>query len=115
MYEFRVLEVVRVVDGDTVDLRIDMGFHLQAIFRFRLLGVNTPEIFGQHKAEDGLLAKDATIRWFMKHDKDLVVKTYKTDSFGRWLAYVTAPNACLNEELRKSGWIDKDHKYEPLP
>mgnify|MGYP000163561762 CR=1 FL=1 len=43
MYDYRVTDVIRVIDGDTVDLRIDIGFHLSAALRFRLLSIDTPE------------------------------------------------------------------------
>lgn len=83
MYEYYVVEVMRVVDGDTVDLRIDLGFHLTAALRFRLLGVDTPE-----RGKPGFReATEFTREWLAARDW-LAARTVKTDSFGRWLAEV---------------------------
>ena len=43
MYEYKIKEVVKVVDGDTVDLNIDLGFNLTKKERVRLAGIDTPE------------------------------------------------------------------------
>ena len=42
-------KLVRVVDGDTIDLDIDLGFYIRITERVRLKGVNTPEIFRVRK------------------------------------------------------------------
>lgn len=82
-YEYRVLEVIRVVDGDTVDLRLDLGFHLSAALRFRLLDIDTPERGKPGWAE----ATHYTTMWLFAH-MDLWAVTEKADSFGRWLARI---------------------------
>jgi len=82
-----------VVDGDTVDLVVDMGFHCSFSGRFRLLGIDTPELNSKdpvlkaraHVAKDrviSLLAPGST-KWnmFVQIQKD-------TDNFGRWLASI---------------------------
>ena len=43
MYEYRIHEVNRVVDGDTIDVTIDLGFDILYKTRVRLYGINTPE------------------------------------------------------------------------
>lgn len=80
---FPVLAVDRVVDGDTVDLLVDVGFHLTAVQRFRLLGVDTPE-----RGEPGWSEATAALnRWLYESD-ELRVISRKSDSFGRWLGDV---------------------------
>lgn len=106
MYEYKVLQVLRVVDGDTVDLELDLGFHLTAALRFRLVGVNTPEIF-HDPVPDGFTAKQITEEWLQARAGLLTVRTTKTDAFGRWLAEIIAPDGTLNGELVKRGWIYK--------
>lgn len=103
-YEYRIVEVIRVVDGDTVDLRLDLGFHLTTALRFRLLDVDTPE-----RGQDGWTdATDYTKAW-LKGFGDLWAVTEKADSFGRWLARIESrpPNLrpwfCLNDDLLTSG------------
>ena len=84
---------LEVVDGDTLTLRIDTGFHSTRVDRVRLLGVNAPEL---HKADShaaGLQAKmfvQAQITAWQASQAEwpLLVQTHKSDSFGRWLAEV---------------------------
>lgn len=92
----------RVVDGDTLDLTIDGGFHTWHVERVRLLGVNTPEVVGATKAA-GLDAKDFAVHWLA--GVELVVQSYKSDAFGRYLANVwrTSDGAQLNDDLLSSG------------
>ena len=77
--------VVNVVDGDTVDAVIDMGFYTKVTHRVRLLRVNCPEKFGETK-ELGLRAKGFTTNKLL--GKDVYLVTQKTDSFKRWLGEV---------------------------
>lgn len=88
LYFYKVRSVHRVVDGDTYDLEIDLGFHQYGILRFRLLGVDTPEKYGRNASEDGQVATDFAASWLDLHDGHLTVHTQKSDSFGRWLADV---------------------------
>jgi micrococcal nuclease len=101
----RKAHVVHVVDGDTIDVIIDLGFHIAMEERLRLLRVNTPEKFGPTK-EAGLAAKDYVESKLM--DKDIVIHTEKADSFKRWLAEVWYINedgeqVNFNDELLANG------------
>lgn len=82
-YLYRVPRVRRVVDGDTVDAVLDLGLHLEAAVRLRVLGVDTPERGMPGWAD----ATAATTAWLERAvlEADLVVETAKADSFGRWL------------------------------
>ena len=81
MYEYRA-KVNRVVDGDTVDVDIDLGFgvwlHNE---RVRIMGIDTPESRTSDKAEKvfGLLSK-ARLKELL--EKDAILKTYKDNSTG---------------------------------
>lgn len=97
MYEYKA-SVKRVVDGDTIDMVVDMGFYMTATLRFRVLGINTPELRRGTPAEKakGREAKDRV--WDLceearihKGDYSIVIRTEKADSFGRWLAEVWLP------------------------
>lgn len=97
-YRYRVLEVRRVVDGDTVDLVLDLGFYMSAALRFRILGVDTPER-GQAGAVE---ATDFVQLWLQT--PDLVAHTRKADSFGRWLADIVAEDgSSLSVALLEAG------------
>jgi micrococcal nuclease len=90
MYEYNAV-LDRVVDGDTVDLIVDLGFRIKAHYRFRLLGIDAPEPRGATKTE-GLAAK----AWLEEalEGKDLIVHSEKSEKYGRWLAKIwTDPDA----------------------
>jgi micrococcal nuclease len=96
---------VKVIDGDTIDVDIDLGFgtwlHSK---RLRLYGLDTPE----KNTPEGVKAKQFTTDWVNKYMKDgvLTVKTLsdKPDKYGRILAQVYGTSAfSLNEELLSSG------------
>ena len=52
MYVYKC-EIVKVIDGDTLDVLIDLGFNIKMKERVRLLGVDTPEVFGQNAVPSG--------------------------------------------------------------
>ena len=61
-YTYKAL-LVRVVDGDTVDVNIDLGFNCWMLERVRLEGIDTAEIFGPHASPLGQLARSYVITW----------------------------------------------------
>lgn len=107
-------EVLNVVDGDTVDLRIDLGFDIHHKIRVRLYGVNTPESRTKDLKEKelGLKAKQFTKDWLTKH-KWVFINTIpdKNDKYGRVLARIFSSEniddpltACLNKDIIQSGY-----------
>lgn len=90
MYEYKAV-ITNVIDGDTFDMDIDLGFNIHIHERVRLLDIDTPEKFGKEK-ELGLLVKDYAVCEFL--GMNVVIKSEKadvaadTDSFGRWLVRV---------------------------
>lgn len=106
LYSFLVIGVDRVVDGDTVDLTLDLGFRQRGTYRLRLADVDTPERGSVGYTE----ATDYTRQWLQSHDLLgylLVARTSKTGSFGRWLATIYAVKGddtrCLNTDLLLHG------------
>lgn len=99
-WEYRV-SLHRVVDGDTYDLAVDLGFYLQAILRFRLRGADCPE----PRSPGGPAATAFAAAWFAERQGRLYARTYKTDSFGRWLAdlYTSTTEDDLAGALREAG------------
>jgi micrococcal nuclease len=79
-------KVVRIVDGDTLDVDLDYGDRLHAIRRLRLSGVNTPEA----KSEQGRTAT-AFVTTVLPVGTEVIVTTFKPDKFGRQLAVVHLP------------------------
>jgi len=90
VYEFKVKEILRVVDGDTVDLTVFLGFYVTQEIRVRLLDVDAPEIRGKEKI-DGFKIKALAAMWFDDHkDDELWIETRKTGKYGRWLGIIRA-------------------------
>ena len=103
-------KLLSVIDGDTVDLSIDLGFNIHHRVRVRLYGVDTPESRTTDKVEKaaGLKSKEFVKSWFDANPK-LVIQTMKdkNEKYGRILANVYADenkNECLNEKLVSEGF-----------
>jgi micrococcal nuclease len=110
MYEYFVKEVVKVVDGDTIDVIIDLGFDIMFASRVRLAGIDTPESRTKDKAEKALgLESKKYLADRLKDAKNIVIKTEKinsTEKFGRvlgWL-YVNGEGNSLNIEMIENGY-----------
>ena len=113
-YNFRVVEINRVVDGDTIDVTIDLGFDLFKKERVRVAGVDTPEK-RTRDLEEKALGIDAT-NWIkdklegaITGDDDLVIRTELVGGMGKygrllgWL-YVGDSNVSLNEQMIDEGY-----------
>lgn len=113
-------QCLRVIDGDTVDLLVDCGFHNHRVDRFRLYGIDTYELSSKDAAERekaqaakakmierlspalGTLSTESPVKWALK------IQTRKDpDHFGRWLAdvwcQVNGTEIHLNAELLALG------------
>ena len=113
-YNFRVTEIVKVVDGDTIDVLIDLGFDLYKKERVRIAGVDTPEK-RTRDLEEKELGIHAT-NWMkdkltetIKGDEELTIRTELkggTGKYGRllgWL-YVGDATVSLNEKMITEGY-----------
>jgi len=107
-------KALKVVDGDTLDLMVDLGFDVQHKIRVRLYGVNTPESRTKDASEKalGLKAKKFTEDWLTNHEW-VYVNTIpdKNDKYGRILARIFSSEnvsdpstACLNIDIIQSGF-----------
>ena len=104
MYEYKVASVVRVVDGDTVDVILDLGFGLSKKERVRVAGVDTPEKRTRNDKEKKL-GYDATSfaeEWF--GGGDIVVRTEKDGKYGRMLGWFHKGEECFNHRLIDEGF-----------
>lgn len=118
MYSYEA-HVNRVIDGDTVDLDIDLGFRTKLHnVRCRLIGIDTPESRGAKKCEAGLFAKEVVTKELL--DRDIKIRSYKdetvdvdSDSFGRWLVRIYLDGTDYNQslidrELAQPFMVEKD-------
>jgi len=110
MYEYFVKEVKNVVDGDTIDVIIDLGFDILFASRVRLAGIDTPESRTTDKAEKalGLEAKEY-LKKQLKDSKSVVIRTEKMDSsekYGRILGwvYVNGESESINNKMINDGY-----------
>ena len=97
MYEYKIKPGTwRVVDGDTVDLDIDLGFNITTRIRGRLGGVDTPERGHQdfHFATGKLVAHMMRLQ----EDDTMRVWTEKTGKYGRWIVWLDGD---VNAEMAK--------------
>ena len=105
-------KLVRVVDGDTCDALIDLGFNTFVKKRIRFAGVDTWECRTRDKAEKvkGLAAKAYTKEKLENSDNGLfTIKSHGVGKYGRVLGeiFLKGENNCLNELLKING-----HAYE---
>ena len=110
MYEYFVKEVKNVVDGDTIDVIIDLGFDILFSSRVRLAGIDTPESRTTNKAEKalGIEAKEY-LKKHLKDAKSVVIRTEKMDSsekYGRILGwvYVNGESESVNNKMINDGY-----------
>ena len=118
-YNFRVTEIKKVLDGDTIDVIIDLGFDLAKTERVRIAGVDTPEKRTRN-LEEKALGIDAT-EWLkdklegaIDGDDDLVIRTELVGGVGKygrllgWL-YIGDSDLSLNEQMITEGYA---HAYD---
>ena len=107
---FYQTKVLHVVDGDTLDLMIDLGFNVHHQIRVRLYGVDTPESRTTNLVEKaaGLKSKEFVARWVAKYPYAFIQTLKdKNEKYGRILANMYSDEArtnCLNTELVSSGF-----------
>ena len=113
-YNFRVTEVTKVVDGDTIDVVIDLGFDIYKHERVRIAGIDTPEK-RTRDLEEKALGIDAT-NWMkgvledtIAGDDELTIRTELKGGMGKygrllgWL-YINEDTVSLNEQMITEGY-----------
>ena len=118
-YNFRVTKINRVVDGDTIDVTIDLGFDLYKKERVRVAGIDTPEKRTRN-LEEKALGIDAT-NWIKERlnsaiagEEDLVIRTELVGGMGKygrllgWL-YIGDAELSVNEQMIAEGYA---HAYD---
>jgi len=110
MYEYFVKEVKNVVDGDTIDVIIDLGFDILFASRVRLAGIDTPESRTTDKTEKalGIEAKEY-LKKQLKDAKSVVIRTEKMNSsekYGRILGwvYINGESESVNNKMINDGY-----------
>ncbi len=95
-------EVVRVIDGDTVRLKVDLGFRMVYEDNFRLTGIDTPE-----RGHEGFTeATDRMKEWLLAEGNKVRLEVTKRDKYGRYLAKIssTTSGVVVNEVMVTEGY-----------
>jgi micrococcal nuclease len=109
-YIYRVKKVLKVVDGDTIDADIDLGFDISLTKRVRLAGIDTPESRTTDLKEKALgLEVKEWLKKRLEGAKDILIKTQLPDStekYGRILGklYINNEETSLNEQMIDEGY-----------
>ncbi len=110
MFEYYVKKVSKIVDGDTIDVDIDLGFDISFSSRVRLAGIDTPESRTSDKLEKSLgLESKAYLKSAIEAAKTVVIKTEKMDSsekYGRILGWVflDGSDVSINQKMIDDGY-----------
>jgi len=109
-YIYRIRSIAKVVDGDTIDADIDLGFDISLSKRIRLAGIDTPESRTKDEYEKklGLESKE----WLKKHlegAKNILIKTELPDStekYGRIIGhlYINSGEVSVNNKMIDEGY-----------
>jgi len=109
VFEYYVKKVTKVVDGDTIDVEIDLGFDISFSSRVRLAGIDTPESRTLNKMEKALgLEAKAYLKSQIDSAKTIVIKTEKINSsekYGRilgWL-FLDGSEVSMNQKMIEDG------------
>ena len=109
MYEYKIKEILKVYDGDTITVSIDLGFNTFRTEVLRFANIDTPEIRGEERPE-GLIAREyvaSKLYLAVEESIDITVKTEKDNKgkYGRYIAeiFIGDDEISLNEHLVNEG------------
>tara|TARA_R110002020_G_scaffold354301_2_gene567060 strand:- start:86 stop:421 length:336 start_codon:yes stop_codon:yes gene_type:complete len=108
MYKYRAL-CVKVVDGDTIDAFVDLGFDLWARKRIRLFGIDTPETRTKDLKEKqkGIAAKGFLKLTLEKNNYEFILLSHGVGKYGRCLGELFIDDISVNKLLIKEGHAKK--------
>ena len=102
MYEYKA-EVARVIDGDTVEVVIDLGFRVSLRETIRLIGINAPEM----RTEEGRKSKAFLESFFIAQDRKILLRSEKApkqEKYGRWLGELIKEGQSINKLMVAMGY-----------
>jgi micrococcal nuclease len=122
MYQYKITEIRRVLDGDTVDVTIDLGFNIHLNHRVRLVNIDAPSVrtLNEEVKKYGLRAKEK-LEEYLNSGNNIIVATQKpseTEKYGRILGeiYVEGHNLTASEYLfaNQYAWVydEKNRKSD---
>jgi micrococcal nuclease len=95
--------VIYIVDGDTVDVSVDLGFNITHKVRLRLADIDAYELRDkdEEKRAVGVAGRRRLVE--LLQDKDVVIESRKTDKYGRYLANIYLGSVNINQQLISEG------------
>ena len=107
LYNYKVKKITKVVDGDTIDVIIDLGYKISVDTRVRLLGIDAPEIRTKNPEEKskGIEAANflrAFLDGYTEHDQ-VILQSKKLDGFGRSLGHIFLNGENLSDIMLING------------
>ena len=104
MYEYRA-KLIKIIDGDTIDVKIDLGFGISLKKRVRLFGINAPETRSKDLDEKkaGIASKRRLEAVLEASDGKFILKSKGVGKFGRCLGEILVDNVNINQLLIKDG------------
>jgi micrococcal nuclease len=109
-YVYRIKSITKVVDGDTIDADIDLGFDISLTKRIRLAGIDSPESRTTNLKEKALgLESKEWLKKSLEGAKDIIIKTEKPDStekYGRIIGhlFINGQETSLNNQMIDEGY-----------
>lgn len=110
MYQYKA-KVERVVDGDTMDVIVDVGFKITTNQRIRLAKINTPETYNVKKDSEeykkGMAAKEYVMQRIQTNNNEIMLETDKlVGKYGRYIGtiFLSDSDVTLNDELVQKGF-----------
>ena len=100
MYQYKA-KVLNVVDGDTIDVSVDLGLQIYSLQRIRLYGIDTPE-----RGQPGFLEASDRLKYLIL-DKNVIIKTYKVSKYGQYLGEIMFDEMNINEMMITEGHAKK--------
>ena len=110
LYVYRIKSITKVVDGDTIDANIDLGFDISFTKRIRLAGIDSPESRTTNLKEKALgLETKEWLKKTLEDAKDILIKTEKPDStekYGRIIGhlFINGQDTSLNNQMIDEGY-----------
>ena len=110
LYVYRIKSITKVVDGDTIDANIDLGFDISFTKRIRLAGIDSPESRTTNLKEKALgLESKEWLKKSLEGAKDIIIKTEKPDStekYGRIIGhlFINGQETSLNNQMIDEGY-----------
>jgi micrococcal nuclease len=111
MYEYKVIKILSVYDGDTITALIDLGFGVHKKEKFRLGLIDAPELRGEERKEreDGLVSRDylrKIIQTAEETETEIIIKTTKDrkGKYGRYIGVIYIQGVNINIHMINEGY-----------